>query len=93
MRDVFKSVAVKAPGFGDRRKAMLGDLAILTGGQVISEEASHLGRLKTADDHYEQLVEAPTGTTASHGHQVPTGPCTGLAWALSGGPVCASGTA
>jgi chaperonin GroEL len=43
MRDVFKSVAVKAPGFGDRRKAMLGDLAILTGGQVISGEASHLG--------------------------------------------------
>ena len=32
------SVAVKAPGFGDRRKAMLGDIAILTGGQVISEE-------------------------------------------------------
>ena len=34
----FKSVAVKAPGFGDRRKAMLGDIAILTGGTVISEE-------------------------------------------------------
>lgn len=34
----FKSVAVKAPGFGDRRKAMLADIAILTGGQVISEE-------------------------------------------------------
>src|SRR5204863_7446157 len=34
----FKSVAVKAPGFGDRRKAMLQDMAILTGGQVISEE-------------------------------------------------------
>jgi chaperonin GroEL len=34
----FKSVAVKAPGFGDRRKAMLQDIAILTGGQVISEE-------------------------------------------------------
>src|SRR6202012_4257258 len=32
------SVAVKAPGFGDRRKAMLGDIATLTGGQVISEE-------------------------------------------------------
>ena len=38
VRGVFKSVAVKAPGFGDRRKAMLGDIAILTGGQVISEE-------------------------------------------------------
>ena len=38
IRGTFKSVAVKAPGFGDRRKAMLQDLAILTGGQVISEE-------------------------------------------------------
>ena len=38
IRGTFKSVAVKAPGFGDRRKAMLGDIAILTGGQVISEE-------------------------------------------------------
>jgi chaperonin GroEL len=38
MRGVFISVAVKAPGFGDRRKAMLQDLAILTGGQVISSE-------------------------------------------------------
>jgi chaperonin GroEL len=37
IRGTFKSVAVKAPGFGDRRKAMLGDIAILTGGQVVSE--------------------------------------------------------
>ncbi len=37
IRGNFKSVAVKAPGFGDRRKAMLQDMAILTGGQVISE--------------------------------------------------------
>jgi chaperonin GroEL len=37
VRGTFKSVAVKAPGFGDRRKAMLADIAILTGGQVISE--------------------------------------------------------
>src|SRR5664279_218542 len=37
IRGTFKSVAVKAPGFGDRRKSMLGDIAILTGGQVISE--------------------------------------------------------
>jgi chaperonin GroEL len=37
VRGTFKSVAVKAPGFGDRRKAMLTDMAILTGGQVISE--------------------------------------------------------
>ena len=38
IRGTFKSVAVKAPGFGDRRKAMLADIAILTGGQVISSE-------------------------------------------------------
>ena len=38
IRGIFKSVAVKAPGFGDRRKAMLQDMAILTGGQVIAEE-------------------------------------------------------
>jgi chaperonin GroEL len=38
IRGTFKSVAIKAPGFGDRRKAMLQDMAILTGGQVISEE-------------------------------------------------------
>ena len=38
IRGTFKSVAVKAPGFGDRRKAMLQDIAILTGGQVISED-------------------------------------------------------
>jgi chaperonin GroEL len=38
LRGVLKSCAVKAPGFGDRRKAMLQDIAILTGGQVISEE-------------------------------------------------------
>ncbi len=38
IRGIFKSAAVKAPGFGDRRKAMLGDIAILTGAEVISEE-------------------------------------------------------
>ncbi|HKC18308.1 MAG TPA: chaperonin GroEL, partial [Candidatus Dormibacteraeota bacterium] len=39
LRGTFTAVAVKAPGFGDRRKAMLEDMAILTGGRVISEEA------------------------------------------------------
>ncbi len=38
IRGTFRSVAVKAPGFGDRRKAMLQDMAVLTGGQVVSEE-------------------------------------------------------
>jgi chaperonin GroEL len=56
LRGTLKTVAVKAPGFGDRRKAMLEDIAILTGGQVITEELgmklentelSHLGKAKT----------------------------------------------
>ncbi|MGI9162379.1 MAG: chaperonin GroEL [Mycobacterium sp.] len=47
IRGTFKSVAVKAPGFGDRRKAMLQDMAILTGGQVVSEEVGL--SLETAD--------------------------------------------
>ena len=47
IRGLFKSLAVKAPGFGDRRKAMLGDIAILTGAQVISEEVGL--KLENAD--------------------------------------------
>ncbi|RBY75230.1 chaperonin GroEL [Geodermatophilus sp. TF02-6] len=47
IRGTFRSVAVKAPGFGDRRKAMLNDIAILTGGQVISEEVGL--KLENAD--------------------------------------------
>jgi len=56
LRGTLKTVAVKSPGFGDRRKAMLEDIAILTGGQVITEELgmklentelSHLGKAKT----------------------------------------------
>ena len=47
LRGTFNAVAVKAPGFGDRRKAMLEDIAILTGGEVITED---LGLdLKSAD--------------------------------------------
>ncbi|MGY0234720.1 chaperonin GroEL [Longispora urticae] len=41
VRKTFKSVAVKAPGFGDRRKAMLEDIAVLTGGQVITADLGH----------------------------------------------------
>src|SRR5215510_4098869 len=57
IRGTFKSVAVKAPGFGERRKAMLQDMAILTGGQVVTEEVGLkldsitldlLGRVKKA---------------------------------------------
>src|SRR3954449_8670310 len=47
IRGTFNSVAVKAPGFGDRRKAMLQDIAILTGGQIISEEVGL--KLENAD--------------------------------------------
>ncbi|GHF73656.1 chaperonin GroEL [Amycolatopsis bartoniae] len=47
IRGTFKSVAVKAPGFGDRRKAILQDIAILTGGQVISEDVGL--KLENAD--------------------------------------------
>ena len=54
LRGTFTAVAVKAPGFGDRRKAMLEDMAILTGGQVISED---LG-LKLDQTRLEQLGRA-----------------------------------
>ena len=54
MRGVLNVCAVKAPGFGDRRKDMLGDIAILTGGQVISED---LG-MKLENATLEQLGKA-----------------------------------
>jgi len=54
LRGTFQACAVKAPGFGDRRKAMLEDMAILTGGQVISED---LG-LKLDQTRIEQLGKA-----------------------------------
>lgn len=68
LRGVLNICAVKAPGFGDRRKAMLGDLAILTGGTVISEDLGlklenvtleHLGRAKqiTVDKDSTTIVE------------------------------------
>lgn len=78
IRGTFKSVAVKAPGFGDRRKAMLQDIAILTGGQVISETVGLkletaglelLGRARkivvTKDET--TIVEAPGTPTRSPG--------------------------
>ncbi len=65
LRGTFNCVAVKAPGFGDRRKAMLEDIAILTGGTVISEELGHelkdttiemLGRAKTVRVEKENTI-------------------------------------
>ena len=50
IRGILKTVAVKAPGFGDRRKAMLQDIAILTGGMVISEEVGLSLEKATLDD-------------------------------------------
>ncbi|MEE8365171.1 MAG: chaperonin GroEL, partial [Gammaproteobacteria bacterium] len=50
MRGIVKVCAVKAPGFGDRRKAMLQDIAVLTGGQVISEEVGLSLEKTTLDD-------------------------------------------
>jgi chaperonin GroEL len=50
LRGVLKSCAVKAPGFGDRRKAMLEDIAILTGGQVIAEEVGRTLQKTTLQD-------------------------------------------
>lgn len=69
IRGTFKSVAVKAPGFGDRRKAMLQDMAILTGGQVISEEVGL--KLENADlnllGHARKVVVTKDETTIVEG--------------------------
>jgi chaperonin GroEL len=74
LRGVLNVCAVKAPGFGDRRKAMLGDIAVLTGGTMISEDLglklenlnlSHLGRCKkvTVDKNATTLVEGAGKTS------------------------------
>jgi chaperonin GroEL len=70
LRGVLKVVAVKAPGFGDRRKAMLNDIAVLTGGMVISEEggykleATQLEQLGTCD----KIIIDKEKTTIVNGH-------------------------
>ena len=74
IRGTFKSVAVKAPGFGDRRKAMLGDIAILTGGQVVSEEVGL--KLENADlsllGRARKFVTTKDETTIIEGVVTPT---------------------
>lgn len=69
IRGSLKVVAVKAPGFGDRRKAMLEDIAILTGGTVISEERGY--KLENADLSYlgtaEKIVVDKDNTTVING--------------------------
>lgn len=75
IRGTLKVAAIKAPGFGDRRKAMIEDIAVLTGGQVISEEAGmKLENAKTADlgkakrvviDRDDTTIVGGSGTKAS----------------------------
>ena len=60
IRGILKTCAVKAPGFGDRRKAMLEDIAILTGGQVIAEEVG-LTLEKTTLEHLGQAKRVEIG--------------------------------
>ena len=73
IRGTFNVVAVKAPGFGDRRKAMLQDLAVLTGGQVISEEVGL--KLDQADldvlGHARRIVVTKDTTTVIDGAGTP----------------------
>jgi len=70
LRGTFNVVAVKAPGFGDRRKAMLEDIATLTGGDVITEDlglelkSTEVGQLGTAD----KIVVTKENTTIVSGH-------------------------
>jgi chaperonin GroEL len=75
LRDVLQAVAVKAPGFGDRRKAMLEDIAIMTGGQAITEdlglelehlEVSKLGKARkvTVDKETTTIIEGSGGADA-----------------------------
>jgi chaperonin GroEL len=69
IRGTFKSVAVKAPGFGDRRKAMLQDMAILTGGQVVSEDVGLKLENTTLDllGHARKVVVTKDETTIIEG--------------------------
>jgi len=64
LRGTLQVAAVKAPGFGDRRKAMLGDIAVLTGGQVVSEEMGiKLENVSTADLGRARTVQIDKDTT------------------------------
>ena len=70
IRGTFNSVAVKAPGFGDRRKAMLQDMAVLTGGQVISEEVGLKLENVTLDllGRAKRIIVTKDETTIVDGH-------------------------
>src|SRR5689334_15517908 len=70
MRGILNVLAVKAPGFGDRRKAMLQDIAILTGGQVISEEMGRRLENTTLEDlgQARRVISRKDDTTIVEGH-------------------------
>ena len=70
LRGTFQCCAVKAPGFGDRRKEMLRDIAILTGGQVISEEIGRRLDTATVQDlgRARRVVSTKDDTTIVEGH-------------------------
>jgi chaperonin GroEL len=74
IRGIVKVAAVKAPGFGDRRKAMLQDIAILTGGQVISEEVGMSLEKATVDDlgTAKRVVITKENTTVIDGAGAPS---------------------
>ncbi len=73
LRGMINALAVKAPGFGDRRKAMLQDIAILTGGQVITEELGRKLDSVTLDDlgQADKVVSTKDSTTIVGGHGDP----------------------
>ncbi len=75
LRGMLNVVAVKAPGFGDRRKAMLGDIAILTGAQVISEETGRKLETATIEDlgRAEKVTTDKDNTTIVGGKGDPAG--------------------
>jgi chaperonin GroEL len=72
IRGLFQSVAVKAPGFGERRKAMLGDIAVLTGATVVSEEVGLKLENTTLDQlgHARRVIVTKDDTTVIDGHGV-----------------------
>ena len=73
LRGMLNVIGVKAPGFGDRRKAMLQDIAVLTGGDVISEETGRKLETATIDDlgRAEKIVVTKDDTTVIGGHGDP----------------------
>ena len=67
IRGILKTVAVKAPGFGDRRKALLEDIAILTGGQVIAEKRASRSRRRRSRRPAKRIEVGKENTTVIDG--------------------------